>query len=223
VSLVETQTIFERGVSGADVEEWVLNCLQRWSGTYLSEVERQHGVAAGTLARVRYWEVAASFDKWPEDQLPGVTVISPGLVPPPTKDGSSAYRARWQIRIGCICSARTQRETHVLASWYVLAHRWLMLQRQSLDGKAEGVQWIDENYAAPPFVYDDTRTLYSGYSTFAVSVADVTTVGAGPTLPDAPLDPDTTPWPLWRDVETTDVDVEHTPPPDPIPPYEGGS
>ena len=219
MSLVETSTIFGRIVSGYDVEQWVLALLKRWSSTYLSEVERQHGYSAGTLQRVRGWVLAPSFEKWPEDQIPGVLVVSPGLVPPPTRDGDGNYRARWRVDLGCLCSARTQQQSHEQAQLFLAAHKAIVAQRPSLEGHADGVTWLDESYSV--LDYDDTRSLYAGYATLTVEVDDVLTTLAGPVTPDDPLPLDTDPWPLWPEAVTVDVDVDNVPVDQPLPTKEG--
>lgn len=207
MSLVETQTIFGRIVTGNDVEQWVMETLHRWSGTYLAEIERQHGYEAGTIARVKGWSIGTSFDTWPEDQIPGVLVISPGLVPPPMREGDGTYRARWRVDVGCICSAATQQKSHEQAMLFVAAHKAILAQRPSLEGRAAGAVWLDESY--DPLEYDDTRSLYAGFSSFAIDVENVLTSLAGPVLIDDPLTPDTDPWPLDTTVITHDESVEH--------------
>jgi len=208
-------SIFGPIVTGADVEQWCLEELRLWSCTYLSEMERQTGLPAGSLPDVRAWVTTPSFDKWPEDQLPAVLLISVGLAEPPLRDGSGSYRARWQIGLGCIVSARTQAEAHKLAMLYVAAHRALLLQRPGLSGHAAGVVWQDEDYSQ--LVYDDIRTLAGGQATFTVEVEEVTTWGMGPLDTDQPLDPCHDPWPPLTTVQTHQETVEHYPPPDPLP------
>src|SRR5215831_14296205 len=112
VTLVEAETLFGRIVTGWDVEQWVLDVLKRWSRTYLSEVERQHGYVACTHPAVRGWAYGPTFDKWPEDQLPGVLVVCPGIAPPPRRDGEGIFSARWNVQIGVCCTASTQAKSH---------------------------------------------------------------------------------------------------------------
>jgi hypothetical protein len=76
-------------VTGRDVELAALALLQRWSGTYLAEMERQSGRAPASLPRVRGWATAADFETWPEDQVPRVLLVSPGLLGPPMADGNT--------------------------------------------------------------------------------------------------------------------------------------
>lgn len=201
-------SIFGPLVSGGDVEQWTLDLLQRWISTYLAEVERQHGYTGSDLPRPKGWAFGPSFDKWPEDQVPGVLVSSRGTLDPPRRYGDGAYSARWGIEPGVVCSARTQNEAHALAQLYGLAVRALLKQRPSLDGHAAGTVWLGESY--DDLGYDDSRSLYAVRELFAVQVDEVGYDNAGPTLPDAPLAPDDTlPWPPWQEVETYEIDVEH--------------
>lgn len=213
---VATPSIFGPIVTGGDVEQWTLQLLHTWFSTYLAETERQHGYTAGQLPRPRGWAIGPSFDKWPEDQVPGVLVSSRGVPTPPIKDGDHFYRAHWLVEPGVVCSARTQAESHALAMLYGAAIRDLIIQRPSLDGHAEAADWIGESY--DDLGYDDTRSLYAARLTFSIEVMDVAQGNAGPTLPDVPLTPDDTlPWPPWQTVQTHDIVVENTPADQPLP------
>jgi hypothetical protein len=214
VSLIETDTIFGRVVSGFDVESWVLALLRKWSSTYLAELERQHGYAAGTFPRVRGWAYGPTFDKWPEDQLPGVLVVTPGITPPPTRDGDGVYRVRFNVDVGCAVSARTQGDAHEIATLFVAAHAAIVAQRPSLEGHAIASTWLD--LRLDPLAYDDTRALYAGFATFAIEVDDVLTTLAGPVQPDPEPD-ELDPYPLWPLVETHDEVVDNYPTDQPLP------
>jgi hypothetical protein len=208
-------TIFGPVVTGGDVEQWCLDLLRKWSGTYLSELERQHGYVAGTLQRVRAWLTAPSFDKWPEDQLPAVVLVSVGLMEPPLREGDGRYRGRWGMSLGVVCSARTQELSHEQSMLYLAAHRAILLQRPSLEGHAAGISWLDEDYTSLP--YDDVRSLGAGTAAFSIEVRGITLGDAGPVTPDDPLAPDTAPWPDWPTADTVDVTVGNVPPPQPLP------
>jgi len=189
-----SSTLFGPIVSGGDVEAWCVDLLRTWYGTYLSEVERQAGLDAGTLQRPRAVVRVPSLDKWPEDQLPALLVISVGTAETPLKQGSGSYRARWDVGTACICSARGEAETRAIAMLYGAALRALFIQRPSLDGRAHGTVWTSETY--DDLDYDDGRTLAAAIVGFTVEVHDVVVGNAGPLAPDDPLDPDTQPWPL---------------------------
>jgi hypothetical protein len=208
-------TIFGRIVTGADVEDWVFACLQTWSCTYLAEVERQHGITPGTLPDVRAWVPTHTFDKWPEDQVPAVFVINTGLAERPVKGGDGAFYVRWQMQIGVLTSARTEAQAHKLAQLYLAAHRVLLLQRPSLDGMADGTEWIGEGDM--PLNFDDTRTLAARVGTFVVTVDRVCFANQGPVTPAEPLVPCTDPWPQWSTAQLVEIEVDNIGITDPMP------
>lgn len=199
------ESIFRPIVTGYDVEQVVMALFKRWFGTYLSEVERQHGLVAGSLKRPVGWVIAPSFDKWPEDQLPAVVVVSIGLSETPVKNGEGRYRAKWDIVAGAVCSARTQQESRLMSMFYVAALGALLVQRQSLDSAGTGVDWMDEDYTILEF--DDERSVAAGAGRFQIEFDNVRSSRAGPGEPDEPLDPDTDPWPPDATVQLVDVDI----------------
>ena len=209
-------TIFERIVTGADVEAWCSELLLTWFGTYLSEVERQRGMTPGTLARPRGLVLANGLDKWPEDQLPALLLVSVGTAEAPLKEGDGTYRARWDVGAACVCSARTEADSRTQAMLYIAALRALFVQRPSLDGWADGTVWTGETYDAE-LDYDDLRTLAAGIAAFTVEVRGVTTANAGPVTPEVPIDPDTEAWPPWPEVITPEVEVRNQPLPGDLP------
>lgn len=197
----DPRSIFGRIVSGSDVEDWSIALLERWSSTYLAEVERQHGIRT-PYARPRSYVRTASFDQWPEDQLPRIVMASAGQATPPRKGGDGLFRCWWVMGFGVVVSARYQQEAHEMALNYVAAVRTLFVQRPDLDGHANGVVWLDERY--DDLVFDDTRSLSSGQAHFTVEVDDVASANAGPTAPDVPSDD---PWPYWPIAQTHDEQV----------------
>jgi hypothetical protein len=200
-------SIFGPIVTGYDLEVWTLQLCRKWFGTYLSEMERQHGLTAGTFKRPLSYTVAPSFDKFPEDQLPAIVLVSAGLAEQPAKQGDGNMHGRWDLLAGGIVSARRQDEAHAMAQFYCGALRWLLIQRPSLDGHAQGVVWMDEDYTMLEF--DETRSLAAGVARFTVEVENVSNAKAGPLTPEEPLDPDTLPWPPWQTVDDVIVEVEH--------------
>jgi hypothetical protein len=211
-----TDTIFGPILGVGDLEDWAVALCRKWFSTYLAETERQHGIEAGTLQRIRGWALGPSFDKWPEDQVPGLLIVSPGALERPRHDGAGLYRVRWQLDVGVLCSARTQRLSRQQATLYGAAVRDLFLQRPSLEGHTAGLDWLGDSY--DDLDYDDTRSLASARNRFAVEVAGVGQTGAGPVTPDDPLDPDTDPWPLWPIAETVTVEIDGTTVTKPEPP-----
>ncbi len=199
-------SIFGPIVSGHDVESHLVAVFKRWAGTYLAEKERQDGLEAGTLARPRSIGVADSLDKFDEDQLPAIVLVSIGLAERPVKNGDGYYRGRWDVGVACICAARTGEESHASCQRYMAALRTLLIQRPSLDGWAAGIDWQGEQYDQLDF--DTSRSLDVGLGNFWVEVAGISLANAGPPTPSDPLDPDTAPWADWSKVTEIDIDVE---------------
>lgn len=192
-------------ITAHDVVSAVLETLQRWGSTYLAEGEQQTGRERGSLPRIRNWSVMPEFEKWPEDQLPAVLVLSPGLAEAPLPDGTGLYRARFLIGIAVVVSARTLHETRELAALYTAVLRTVLLQQQSLGGFASGVNWLDENYDDLPAV--DTRSLGAGQAIFAVEVEGLARRWNGPPFPTGEVpEPPTDPIP--QDPHAVDVSVE---------------
>jgi hypothetical protein len=198
-----------RIITGRDVELAALAMLKRWSSTYLSEAERQAGRPAGSWPRIRTWTTTSEFEKWPEDQLPCVLLISPGLAGPPRPDGSGRYRAEFTMGLATIVSAARADETAALAKAYCAAFRTCLLQHQSLEGFGSGLTWLDENYDDLPSV--DTRSLGAGQAIFAVEVDDISRRWNGPPYPDAPPPDPTDPIPPDPDVQTVVVGTRPEP------------
>ena len=215
MSVYTEDTLFGPIVTGWDVEQWCMETIREWADTYLCEVERQAGLQEASLQRIRGWVTAPSFDKWPEDQLPAVMLVSVGLSELPLKDGYGLYRARWQMGLGCIVSARTQTESHRMAMLYIAALRTLLIQRPSLGDRAAGIVWQDEDYTQ--LAYDDIRTLAAGQAMFTVEVEGVSQAGAGPLSTDDPNDPACAPWPNDGLVLTHEEQVFNNPVSAPLP------
>jgi hypothetical protein len=214
----DSNTIFGRIVSGSDVEDWCIALLKRWMSTYLSEVERQHGLPALHYARPRSYVRTISFDQWPEDQLPRIVMASAGQATPPSRDSNGLYWCKWLMGFGCVCSAKYQELAHEMALNYVAAARTLIIQRPSLDGNADGITWLDERY--DDLAYDDLRSLSSGQAHFTVEVQNSATANAGPLLPDPPKDAPWAPWPTVQTHEEQLINYGTDPLPDPIPQRE---
>lgn len=202
------ESIFKPIVTRQEVEMAALNTLKLWFDTYLAEVERQKGLDVRQLPRPRSYIRKNEFDRWPEDQIPAIIVISPGLVGPPSGTGSGSFRGDWQLGVAVITEGQDNDNTRDLVGYYTAAIRALILQRPSLGGFAMGVTWEDERYDD----ISDTevgRTMASGQVVFQVTVEDLVSTKAGPVTPDTPpvTPPDDSPtWPIATTV-TADVQI----------------
>lgn len=192
-------TIFGNYVTGDDVEQWTLETVQLWFDTYLKEFELHKGEAIGSIPRPNSYLIAEDVEREGTDQLPTVVVVSPGLNgDQPLADGEGNYRAWWRIGVGIFASAATRTDTKRLVRQYGLILRMIMLQKQSLGKRADGVKWVDESYD-DNFDFVDEQTISAGVVEFDVEVANVVNRWAGPVgLPD-PDQPGST-WPTADEV-----------------------
>jgi len=207
-------TVFGPLVSGRAVERAVTFTLKHWMETYLRNRELATGRAEESVARIASWREFNQFDdKKPEDQLPFLVVICPGLAGSdyPKQEGDGGFRAEWEVVVGIIAAAATGQDAKDLVEdVYCPVIRQIMLQKQSLrnwtspdaDPFAAGTKWIDESYE--DVTLDADRSLASGQLTFWVEVDNVINRFAGPA---APADPDTQPDSDWPTVATTHLQV----------------
>ena len=174
-------TAIGKVVSGHEVEAAAIAVLKKWSSTYIAYFERQTNREVGSLPRIRAYTTTPVFDKWPEDQLPAVVLISPGISAPPLPDGSGLYRASFALAVAVVVSTANLADTAELTKLYVAALRTCIIQHQSLEGFAQGVDWLDENYDNLPF--EDNRSLGAGQANFGVEVGSLSRRWNGPTTP----------------------------------------
>lgn len=177
------------------VEDAVKATLQRWVPTYMSELERQLALDVPYYKRpvASSYLVRSDFDKWPEEMLPAVVVVSPGIDDDPPKDGNRRYRASFQIGVACVVSSINQEESRRAAYRMGAVIRAVLIQKQSLDKalteRVRGVTWHgSRNNELRP---EDQRSIWANRQLFTVEVGDVLGGAAGPTAPEP--DPQTPP------------------------------
>lgn len=201
--------LYKRIVTPQAVEQAVAATLALWMPDYLGELERIEGYDAGQVALPQGYITLSQFAKWPEDQLPLLLVVSPGLAQAPTRQHGSSYEAEWRIEVVAIVSDTDEENTRQLASTYAGAIRAALLQHKMLksslhpDGFAQFTKWRNEKYSDVDFT--DLRTLDSCRVFFTIGVEDVVTEQAGPREPSS--EPGVDPGPL-RKVEKVEVTVE---------------
>lgn len=194
-------TIFGELFGGDQIDAALIDVLKTWMPTYLTEVARQRGLNA-PLEAPRSIVAVAEFDRWPEEQLPGIVIVNPGTTGTPLKDGAGAYRASWPIEVCISVSAATQADTRRNSQLYIAAARGCIMQRRSLGHGMKGTDWGGESYTL--IEADKRRSLAGAKASFTIERDDVVTVGAGPTNPDSP------PPEEWPTVQEADATVEKT-------------
>jgi hypothetical protein len=204
-------------VTGGDIEDVVLDCLQVWLPAYLCEVEDQHGIPRGSTPTPRGWSLTARLlDKLTSDQMPCVVLMTAGVPNPPTKEsGPGAYTATWAMEVGVAFVAAWGLDARRLAQLYACAFGLTLTQRpMTALGQPLHVDWRGESYEDD---FDASRTFSVAVCSLNVSCREARWANGGPP-PEAtpPADP-TVPFIPWVQVTETDATVTNTPPPDPIP------
>lgn len=196
------------------VEDAVMFTLRKWFADKLSRIEEQLGLDVGYHKRPDTWVTRNDFEKFPEEMLPMVIVISAGLVDEPVKSGRYVFRAPWGIGVATVATSIDQETARRNAYRLGAAARASLVHNQSLDlglgGRVRGVKWLDStNDELPP---EGDRTIFVTKQVFAVEVDDVLTQSGGPSVPagDPPPSPgDDTDIPPDEDVWPTVPDREH--------------
>lgn len=201
-------TIFGDIVSRNQVETAVIETLHAWLPTYIAEVQRQTPGwdEALNIPQPRSFTSSNEFHKWPDDQLPCIVVICPGLRGTPVREGRGSYRARFAVGVAAVVTAAQPKMTRQIADMYAAAIRACLVQRPSLGGFASAVIWEDETTSDMPT--SETRSVSSGQVIFTVEVEGVTTAQAGPTSVTVPPEDPSVPYAEWPLVETTNLEIE---------------
>lgn len=194
-------SVYGEIITGTSVRRAAEATIRRWFPGYLAEVARQTGWDGPALPSFRSYVTSTDVDRMVEDQLPSCIIVAPGLADAPIRHGDGKYSAMWIVNMGVAVSGQDRENTMELAEMYAAALRTIMLQRRSLGGFAQGVEWVGEGF--DELDRDDVRTLCVGYVQFLVDVAGIVDIYQGPT--DPPVDPTDDPgeWPTVGSVSVT--------------------
>jgi len=200
-------SIFERIFVATDLERAAAETLALWYPVYAEELRLQRAMPT-TVPMPRSITNRDDITKYPEDQLHAIIVISPGLAPiDPAEEGDGFISAWWELGIGVVASAATERDTELVTKMHGALVRTIMLQHGSLGGVASGMRWVDENYD-DIIDEDQERSLGASIDLFYVHIDDVVNRWAGPVGP--PPDPGD-PGSEWPTADTIIIDIEAMP------------
>lgn len=206
-------SVFGPRVGSWDVEQAVVAVLNQRLATYVDKCARLKGIdpaADGFAIRPKTpITTTKDFTDWPEERVPFVQVVCPGMADRPIRD-VEGYRAFWEINVFVVVSARDRAATRKARSVWEDAIGWCLNQNRSLGGIATALDWLGESSADVPIDSSEERTLQGAVLVCSVEVPDVLDPNAGPAvfIPD----PGTgTPPGYPDDPEATDVVVDYTP------------
>lgn len=192
-------SMIDRIVPAFVVEDAVIATIKEWIEVYLREIEMQWGVTEN-LPVPRSYNVGAEFDKWAEDQLPAVILISPGTSDRPSADGEGGFNAPFRVSICIFATGNTRENTRRNAHLYGGAVRAMLLQKRSLGGISDGATWEGEDYDQGPT--EKGRTIGSVVVDFVFNIPGVVYRTGGPPTPP---DPDNQPGEPWPTVQSGDI------------------
>lgn len=195
--------IFEGIPTRIQIAEAARDQLKLWLPAYLAEIERQQGLPAESLPRIRSFTTRTQTTKWAENQTPACVIVCPGLSGPPARDGAGVWRSSWGLGVAVVTSGNSQESVIQNSSYYGAAVRACLLQQQPLPGLDGRIGWLDEDYAEVP--ESQSRSLAAARVEFQVLIPHMVCDMAGPVLPpdDPYLPPDN-----WPTVSDTNLETE---------------
>jgi len=210
-------SIFGPIFDGSLLTRSVLATLRAWFPVYIKEIEIQRGWTPGQIPSPRTYVERWKFDSYPDEQVPIVVAVCPGMASPPTAAGDGILGGWWALGIGVIAAANTEDNSERLAKVYGAAARAIIEQKSYLDDAWEysGTQVVDESYTDIPDI-EQSRTMRAAQIICQVRVENIMTKGAGPYNLDPP-DPDTQPGDDWPEVLAVFIDINVIPLTDPMP------
>jgi hypothetical protein len=171
------------GVSWRDLRRWAIAGIGLWFPAYLRDAERHHGVVPG------YCQLPAGFRvdpqenaaepvaervKRPEQRLPLILIISPGLTDTqPMSQADKTFNTEWSLTLSGIVHGKGEDEAELMASCYGLA--FVQMVNQQAGGWADLPAYLGEPFERSLLGDEDSRLLDEGL----VIEASVTPVDLG--------------------------------------------
>jgi len=162
------------------VENAVEATIREWIGEYTAELRDQYGDLCPELPPIRSYGTRSEAQKWVDDQLPAVVIVSPGVDGEPLVSGDGWIEAPFRVGVIVFCSGQTEKDTRNRAQGYSAAIRGLLLQKTGLGGIATSTKWETEDFTPGPT--EKGRTFGAAVVEFVFTIACVTNRRMGPTV-----------------------------------------
>lgn len=208
-------TIYGDVVDSDTIERALVTTLKAYLPGHLARQEERRpdivtdlpSAANGHFALPRSWPTLSQFDSTVENQLPAITVVSPGGPGEPTRERSGSYSYTWRFQVSVEVAGRDEAQARALAGIYLAAIRGALVQNRTLQRKVRLCRWIGGDDHAVRRRHPQ-RAVFS--TNFAVTVADVVNERLGPDAPPTdPYDPAAPP-PLPETVEVIELESGET-------------
>ncbi|HSZ70240.1 MAG TPA: hypothetical protein VK756_07750 [Solirubrobacteraceae bacterium] len=195
-------------VTVPQIEQAILATLQKWSNTYLREIERRTGREPNAFPDVASWRPTDDIlDRFPEQQIPSVQLQCTSEVDIETRAQDAVAGLRGTVDVLVQTNeAETARE---VASLYVYHLALILVQNPELDGsvKCAGVVWEKMGVPDVGRLKDKSRWLAWGDATIFLAIEGFASPLMGPAEP-IPADEEGTAPPEYPVAETHHLDVE---------------
>lgn len=188
-----------------ELETAIMDQFALWMPTYIQEIELQLNRQRGQIPPPKQYTTRNEFTSFPEDRMPMCVVVSPGIDNEPKAEADGIYSAEFLVGVGFAASAKNADASGLMAKIYGAAGRKILLDRPSIGGVAQGVEWVDHNN--DELVTEDERTVRASYDIFRVRVWDVVTRFSGPIAPADPVVQPGSNWPSANIVHIDDIKV----------------
>jgi hypothetical protein len=200
-------TIFQPIFDGSILTRSVLATLRKWYPTYLREIEFQRDYEQKLIPPPRTYTERWRFDTYPDEQVPIVVAVCPGMAGEASSTGDGALSGWWALGVGIIAAANSEENSERLAKIYGAGARAIIMQKSFLDDAWEysGIDLMDETYTDVPDI-EQSRTMRAAQVVFRVRVENIVNRLAGPAYPDGE-DPDNQPGSEWPEVWSVFIDV----------------
>lgn len=191
----------------ADAEKAMLALLEAWLPSYLAEVERQHDLEPGILARPKFYGTSVEADHHPGEELPAIIVVAPGTDDAPMQEQGGVWSAWYQATVVAMVMTPNEIAVRELAGYYAAAIRGAVLQHASIGGIADATWWLGEEFQGEPGAQRN-RTRGACLVHFRIRITGVVDSARGPATPnDDPLDA----YPGWPNVQLVETSTENDP------------
>jgi len=182
-----TDDVFGPIFGGELLTRAVMATLKMWMETYIREIEYQRGWTVGLIPLPKTYAERWVFDSYPDDKMPAVIVVCPGMAMEPHRDGDGTISGWWMLGVGIIAAASTEDNSERLAKTYGAAARSILSQKGWLDESWEfnGTQILEETYTDVPDI-EQARTMRSAQIIARTQVLDMWNTQKGPLVPMTP-------------------------------------
>lgn len=213
------------GVSWRDVRRWTIAGIGLWFPAYLRDAERHEGLTPGycqlpvafreDFPQETAAEAVTEVTKHPEQRLPLILVIIPGMAGAPERQGDRTFNAPWEIVLLGLVHGKTEADAELIASCYGLALCQMVIQQAGA--------WADlDQYEGPPMAVESVewaepaldfiaieatrrRSVVAARATFTVVFRNSAT-SQGPQNPP-PVDPSVDPGD-WPEIIQTELQID---------------